>query len=82
MLFRSKSKTVVSNDYVTVVVDGDHVIVDMVNSMVYLGGVCFSAPQIIIGVVQEMVVEVRSNRNGESTAVVIDHGRVDYLKQH
>ena len=76
-----KSKTIVSNDYVTVAQNGDHVIVDMVNSLIYLGGVSFSAPQIVIGVDQEMVVEVRSNRTGQSTCVVIDHGRVDYLKQ-
>ena len=76
------SKTIVTNEYVTVAKNGDHVIVDMVNATIYVGGICFSAPQITIGVDQEMVVEVRSNKTtGESTCVVIDHGRVDYLKQ-
>ena len=76
-----KSKTIVTNDYVTVAVNGDHVIVDTVNALIYFGGFCFTSPQIVFSIDQLAVIEVVSFKTGKSTRVVIDYGRIDFLKR-
>ena len=76
----SISRTIVSNDYVTIAQNGDHVIIDTVNALISFGGFCFTSPQIVVGIDQLAVIEVVSFKTGKSTRVVIDYGRVDYLK--